>query len=333
MPRISVIVATYNRQERLSRCLDALLAQTFRDFEVIVVDDGSDPPVQSSIATTHAASPTINVLRTPTNGGPARARNLGVAQAKGEFIAFIDDDVVADPRLLERHLSYSAASEDRVVQFGPLAAPVDWSPTPWNLWEAHTLDVEYRRMLRGTYAPTWRQFFTGNAFLRKADFLSAGGFNEHFTRAEDIELGYRLGKAGCRFAFIADAIGWHYSSRSLQSWLATPRDYARFDVEIDRLHPEMRWLEHVEWQQTRRSILTRIFGRIVTGASLETVGVQLAVGTARFTHSIGLKRATLPMLSLAYAVEYSRSLRAATRTPVSNHDARQSERSETSNPG
>ena len=48
MPRISVIVATYNRQERLSRCLDALLAQTFRDSEVIVVDDGSDPPVQSS---------------------------------------------------------------------------------------------------------------------------------------------------------------------------------------------------------------------------------------------------------------------------------------------
>src|SRR6185295_4881663 len=92
------------------------------------------------------------------------------------------------------------------VVIGPLAAPPDWRPTPWNRWEAETVEAEYDRMIRGVYEPTWRQFFTGNAFLRRADFLDAGGFNETFRRAEDIELGYRLHRLGCEFVFEPEAI-------------------------------------------------------------------------------------------------------------------------------
>lgn len=322
LPRISVVIPTYNRHEPLNRCLAALAAQTCRDFEVIVVDDGSDPPVQSLLTPEFAGSPIVTVLRAPANGGPGRARNLGVAAARGEFVAFIDDDVVADHRLLERHLARAEASHGRLVQFGPLAAPADWRPTPWNLWEARTLEIEYRRMQRGSYSPTWKQFFTGNAFLSKADFLAAGGFDERFTRAEDIELGYRLEKAGGRFAFVPDAVGWHYSDRSLTSWLRIPRDYARFDVVIDALHPEMGWLKHVQRQQKRRHAYTRLAGRILSGLSIETAGVQVAVRIARLTHRVGLHRVTLPVLSFAYAVEYSRALRDATREPGNVVDGR-----------
>jgi len=333
VPLISVIVATYNRPDQLARCLEALLAQTFDDFEVIVVDDGSDPPVQSSLPSALASSPRVRVLRTPANGGPARARNIGVANAQGEFIAVVDDDVVAEPRLLASHLAYANDSLDRVVQIGPLAAPADWRPTPWNLWEAETLDVEYRRMIRGVYHPTWKQFFTGNAFLRKADFLLAGGFNEHFTRAEDIELGYRLEKAGCQFAFIPEAVGWHYSERSLQSWLSIPRDYARFEVSIHKLHPEVGWLDHIRWQERRRSPYTRVARRLLRLFSLESAGVALAVRSARLSHWRGLRRITVPALSFAYAVEYSRALRNATKQSPASRVPQHHEPSETLHPG
>lgn len=311
MPRVSIVIPTYNRHAQLGRCLDALRTQSWRDFEVVVVDDGSDPPVSPSPSLALTGSPPIRVVRTPGNGGPARARNLGVAAAVGEFVAFIDDDVAADRELLQRHVERASRSPQGLVQFGPLAAPPDWRPTAWNLWEAHTLEIEYDRMRRGIYAPTWRQFFTGNAFLRRSDFLAAGGFDEHFTRAEDVELGYRLAKAGCRFEFVAEAVGWHYSERSVHSWLATPRDYARFDVSIDRLHPELGWLDLVRWQQERRNVCTRAVSRLLRAFSSERVGVWAAVRLARISHAFKAKRLTVPLLSVAYAVEYSRSLRAA----------------------
>ena len=314
MSTIDVIVATYNRHDRLERCLRALSEQTVGDFQIIVVDDNSDDPVAERLPVDLRESGNITLLRTSSNRGPAHARNIGVQHSSAEFIAFVDDDVVPDRDLLRHHLEHAVASKVPVVQFGPLLAPADWKPTAWNLWEAATLKVQYDRMSQGVYAPTWRQFFTGNAFLRRADFVRAGGFNESFTRAEDIELAYRLSNQGCAFAFIEEAKGWHYAERSLSSWLAIPRQYAHFDAELDRLYPGLLWLERVRGERQGRHPLARLTNRTAARSSVVAcVASNCAIVAARMAHRFRADKVTVGLLSLAYSMAYERSLRHESR--------------------
>jgi glycosyltransferase involved in cell wall biosynthesis len=94
-PRFSVIVPTYGRPEFLAAALQSVLAQTIDDFEVLVIDDASPDPVVVP------DDRRVRVLHSPTNQGPAAARNLGVAEAAGTFVAFLDDDDLWLPRRLE----------------------------------------------------------------------------------------------------------------------------------------------------------------------------------------------------------------------------------------
>ncbi|MGE5597679.1 MAG: hypothetical protein ACM3S1_16770, partial [Hyphomicrobiales bacterium] len=182
-------------------------------------------------------------------------------------------------------------------------------------WEAHTLAREYGRMQRGVYEPTWRQFFTGNAIVRRADVIAAGGFNEHFTRAEDVELGRRLALRGCRFVFEPKAIGWHYARRSLESWLRIPREYGEFDAEIDRLYPELHWRRVVRREQAERPWPVRAARRVLGNRQVRPAAVRALVRGARAAYRVRLRSAALRGLSMAYDIEYHAAFaRASART-------------------
>ncbi len=99
MPKVSIIVPVYNSEPYLRECLDSILAQTFRDFELIPVDDGSTDRCGEILAGYAARDPRIRVIRKP-NGGPSSARNAGLAAASGEYVYFPDSDDVLDPSLL-----------------------------------------------------------------------------------------------------------------------------------------------------------------------------------------------------------------------------------------
>ncbi|MCC6381910.1 MAG: glycosyltransferase [Dehalococcoidia bacterium] len=310
MPALDVVIPTCNRQEQLLRCLAALCEQTFGDFGVIVVDDGSDPPVAGGIPAAVAHALALRVV-VRANGGPAAARNAGAALSTANVLAFIDDDVEAMPDLLRWHMAALAEGDRRVV-FGPLLAPPDWRPTPWNFWEAATLDREYARMARGLYAPTWRQFFTGNAALRRADFLAAGGFDESFTRAEDIELGLRLSRLGCRFVFEPRAAAWHRARRSLASWLAIPRQYARADVKIDLAYPEERWLDVIGGELRERGRLVQLASNATRRLPGGLPAVRAAaLASARALFAARRRGSALRALSVVYDLEYRRALASA----------------------
>jgi len=166
-------------------------------------------------------------------------------------------------------------------------------------------------MARGDYAPTWRQFFTGNAMLPRDLFVAAGGFNEEFKRAEDIELGYRLARNGARFAFLPEAIGWHYSERSVNSWRQIARDYAHYDVVMDRLYPELEWLRVLARERRRRHFLSRAGFALLRSPSRRAIGATLATTTAKLAHRCSSPQLAMPLLSFAYSLEYETSLRTA----------------------
>ena len=308
MSEVTVVIPTYNRHARLARTLRSLVGQSVQGFRVIVVDDCSATPVERTLPSDLREQLDTTVLRTPRNGGPALARNLAVRAATTEYIAFIDDDVDADPAWLER-LVGAAEGRQPCVVIGPLLAPPDWRPTPWNLWEARTLAREYAAMQAGEYAPTWRQFFTGNALVRRADILAAGGFDERFTRAEDIELGLRLRRLGCTFVFEPEAKGWHYAHRTLASWLRIPRQYGHFEVALDGLYPDLNWLAQVRLEASYRPRYARLARRLGEHRLARRVMVGAGVASARALFAVGLAGPSMRPLSLAYDIEYHASLR------------------------
>lgn len=315
--RCDVVITTRNRPEPLQRCLASLADQSVRDLGIIVVDDHSDEPiapaVDAVVARHEFAIPPV-VIRLDEPSGPAAGRNAGVAASQAEYIIFIDDDVVVDRHLVEVHLSEvmsAADAEPPIVTRGPFVEPPDWDPTPWNLWEAKMGTRGTNAIIRGDYAPTWRQFHTGNNCLPRRVFEAVGGFDETFLRAEDDELGARLHEYGCRFHFVPSALAWHYSRRSLEAWLEIPRAYAHYTVVIDRMYPHLGYLAQRQRELTMSNPLLRAARRLAGGARRTRVAVAVAVRIALVAHRVRATPITMSALSMAYDLSFADAFRTA----------------------
>src|SRR3954464_9718855 len=104
MPTVSVIVPAYNVAPYIRAAIDSALAQTFRDLEVIVVNDGSTDETASIVDACCAADPRVRLIEQP-NRGLSAARNTALAAARGEFLALLDGDDTWDPGFLEAQLA------------------------------------------------------------------------------------------------------------------------------------------------------------------------------------------------------------------------------------
>jgi glycosyltransferase involved in cell wall biosynthesis len=259
------VIPTYNRVERLGRVLRALAGQTVDpvEFEVIVVSDGSSDGTDAVIP--GLTMPYDLVFVAQRNSGPAGARNTGVRRAAGELVLFLDDDVVPSPELIEQHVLSHSQSPESLVVIGPMLTPPGYRASPFVRWEQAMLYKQYDAMLRGAYAPTYRQFFTGNASLSRQLVLEAGGFDSRYRRAEDIELAYRLAEGGTHFLFNEKAIGYHFAERSFRSWIEIARAYGRNDVLFDResAADSRRRLARREFKG--RNVFTRVLTRACVG--------------------------------------------------------------------
>lgn len=100
VPKVSVIIPFYNRFDKLSEALESVFSQTFRDFEIILVDDGSTGDIRRHV---DISNPKIHYLK-QKNKGPASARNMGIKYAKGKYLAFLDSDDLFLPSKLEKQV-------------------------------------------------------------------------------------------------------------------------------------------------------------------------------------------------------------------------------------
>lgn len=234
LPLVSVVIPTHNRCASLQMVLESLMRQTTpqEQFEVMVICDGcTDETVAMCQAIEVGCA--LRIIEQTPNQGPAAARNRGVKEAATPLILFIDDDVVPEPTLIAEHLRLHAEDE-RAVVIGPLLAPPDTHLSPWTAWEELMLEKQYQAMSAHEWEPTPRQFYTGNASVRREYILKVGGFDQDFRRAEDIELAFRFSDLGLHFRFNPAAKGWHYVRRSLGSWLNIPAAYGEADVVMYR---------------------------------------------------------------------------------------------------
>lgn len=306
-PALSVVIPTYNRRTRLARVLRSLADQTIDvPFEVVVVSDGSTDGTESSI---EALDLPID-LRCfhQENRGPAAARNRGVQAARGELIVFVDDDVVAHPNLLADHWQAHGANS-RLVTIGPMVDPDDHHMSVWVQWEQTMLAKQYADMADGKYPATARQFYTGNAAVRRCHLAEVGGFDESFRRAEDVELAYRLEGIGLDFEFRPDAIGYHYAERSYQSWRDIAYTYGRNDVVFARDRGQD-WIYGFIAEQIgeHRRPLPTIIRISATRPVMARLASRLVGDTAVALGRTHFSRVPRYLLSAVYAIEYHRGV-------------------------
>lgn len=309
MPALSIVLPTYNRWDRLQTVLEALAGQTVPadELEVIVVSDGSTDGTDEALQAGRAPRP-IHLVRQP-NQGPAVARNKGVEAATGDLVLFIDDDVVAEPGWAAAHLEMQERADRPTVVIGPLLTPPDFRFQPWVLWEQRMLEQQYRAMARGLWAPTARQFYTGNASIERDHFVRSGGFDPTFLRGEDVQLAYRLADDGMDFAFQFEAKAYHYAQRSFESWLSIASAYGRNDAIMWRDHGQDWLVPTVHREYRGRNPLTRVFTAIgVRRPELTAPAVDAVRPLADLADRLGVPALVQPALSAAYALTYRRAL-------------------------
>ncbi|NCC36402.1 MAG: glycosyltransferase family 2 protein [Chloroflexia bacterium] len=143
MPRVSIIVPTYNRLPRLKQVLAAIEQQRYpRDqFNVVIVSDGSTDGTDSYLQS--IKSPVAITFIPQANAGPAAARNSGIAHADRDYILFLDDDVIPTPDIIAEHMRLHHERTNRVV-LGPMLTPKDFRLSPWVAWEQAMLEKQYK---------------------------------------------------------------------------------------------------------------------------------------------------------------------------------------------
>ncbi len=208
---LSVIICTYNRAELFGGALEGLLAQTLgRDkFEVIVIDDGSSDGTVEVAASFSVRLP-IRYFR-QKNAGLASARNHGIYASRGRILFFCDDDDVAAPTLLEEHLGTHGQYQQpdfAVLNYTGWSPALSVTPLMNFITEVGCFLFSYPHIKHGDILDY--SFFWGGRVSCKRDFLIEHGvFNPEFRfGCEDIELGYRLSKAGLKVVFNKNAVSF-----------------------------------------------------------------------------------------------------------------------------
>ncbi|MBC6445214.1 MAG: glycosyltransferase family 2 protein, partial [Alphaproteobacteria bacterium GM202ARS2] len=105
-PKVSVILSTYNRASLLPQAIDSIVSQTLKDWELIIIDDGSTDSTPEIVRGFMQRDSRIFYCRHTSNRGAARARNTGLAHVRGTYVAFQDDDDVSHPERLRKQADY-----------------------------------------------------------------------------------------------------------------------------------------------------------------------------------------------------------------------------------
>lgn len=222
--RFSVVVPTFNRPRQLARCLAALADQTLPKplFEVVVIDDGGRQPLEPFVDD-FAVRLQIKLLRQP-NGGCASARQLGIDHARGEYLAFTDDDCRPAPDWLERIQAAVERDPNCAVAGQTTNASDD------DLYAEATQSIVESLVISGRDASGYVRYApTNNLVFPKALFSAIGAMDRSWRIAggEDRDLCARWNQAGFRLSYQPSVKVLHYHRLDLHGFLRQHFDYGR----------------------------------------------------------------------------------------------------------
>ncbi len=235
-PIVSIVVPTYNRPAKLQACLGALAALDYprERFEVVVVDDGSPTPLDAVVAPFRERLD-VNLIH-QRNAGPATARNSGAAIARGELLAFTDDDCAPEPNWLAVLEREHRAAPDRMIGGRMINSYAD------NVYSAASQELIAYLYAYYESQGQPRLFVTSNVAVPTQAFRTLGGFETRFALAagEDREFCDRWLDRGGSLTYAPDAVVHHYHALNLRRFVRQHTNYGRGAFHVHTLRAQRR---------------------------------------------------------------------------------------------
>ncbi len=242
MSKVSVIIPTYNGGRYIRRAIESVLTQTYQDYEIIVVDDGSTDDTAEILQPYRDRITYIY----QTNQKLPVARNNGIARARGEYLAFLDSDDL----FLPDQLAVQVRALDERPEVGLVASG-------YQIVDGNGLLLQERRPWIDRPSITLESLFFGGlappvaVMLRRTWFNDVGGFDPQFLYAEDVDLWYRLAQEGCAMVW-APAVVCQYRIHANNMSRSPEIHFSYHRRAVDKAFADPRMPEHLH---TRRAEL------------------------------------------------------------------------------
>ncbi len=264
-PRVSVVVCTYNAERTLGPCLESLAKLNYPDYEVIVVNDGSN---DGSLAIAERFG-YCRIISQP-NKGLSVARNVGAQESTGEIVAYTDSDCVADPDWLT-YLVAKMESAKLVACGGPNFPPPEDNLIP------SAVAVSPGGPTHVLLSDDTAEHIAGcNMAFRRDVLLALGGFDPVYRAAgDDVDICWRFQDAGHTIGFSPSAVVWHFRRNTVKAYLGQQRGYGKAEALVYSKHPirfnlfgQAKWLGRIYGDLSAALLVSRrpviysgVFGR------------------------------------------------------------------------
>lgn len=297
---LSVVICTYNRAALLDKALGSLCKQTLpaHDFEVLIINDGSVDNTELVAAFYAAKLPLRHVYQ--RNAGLASAKNHGLFACRGDIVLFLDDDDIAAETLLEEHVKTHVefpADHFAVLGYTGLSEEIRGNPLMHFVTEVGCFLFSYPSLKHGD-ALDYTYFWGGRSSCKRSLLLEFGVFNPIFRfGAEDIELGYRLSRAGLQVIYNKNAVSYTIRKIDFDAFCHRLERQGASSYVCSQIHPLpeiQRWAGTVDSEQSWAMIDGHFEAIIKSARCLDSIAnLKLAAG-------LGLDEETRDLLYGAY---------------------------------
>ena len=237
----SIIIPVYNRPVEIDELLESLVSQTYKEFEVIVVDDGSSVPCSFITDKYKAVLPIFYYYK--ANTGPGQTRNFGAEKSKGDYLIFLDSDCVLPENYLisvekniQLHNSVFFGGADRAHHsFTPVQKAINYSMTSMFT----TGGIRGRKKMIGQYYP--RSFNMG---VSKKVFEEVGGFSE-MRFGEDIDLSIRILNCGYESCLFLESWVYHKRRTDFRKFFKQIFNSGSARINLYKRHPKSLKIVHI----------------------------------------------------------------------------------------
>ena len=283
-PAFSVVIPTYNRAKALKRCLDSLVDQTFKNFEVLVCDDGSSDNTQD-IVETFTGKLNLTYLWSPNWGGPARPRNIGIQKANAPWVCFLDSDDWWYDNKLEVCSRYI---ENFDIIHHDVNAVIDEYKVGKRIKSRDLSDAPHFELLSNG-----NTLATSSTCVRTEVLRGMLGFSEEkeLVAVEDYDLWLRIARAGYRFKHVPEALSAY--------WMGGDNISRRDAVQIKRI--EAVYERHLKYLSDKEAKLAGYMKSYYVGKIYYDMG-NFAVARSHFKQSLKLNNKEYKFKSLLFGI-------------------------------
>jgi glycosyltransferase involved in cell wall biosynthesis len=274
-PAVSVVFRAYNCDKYIGQAIESILAQTFQDFEIVVVDDGSTDGTAAILQAYGQRDPRIKVIRNQPNQGPVRTMNIGLRYARGEFIAVHDSDDMSLPQRLETQVNFLRANP-QIALVGGGAYFIDEEGEILRIGTLPRKGPEEVRQLLSE----GRTFIHTSVMYRRRCIEAIGWYDEFFAYSHDYDMLIRM----------ADAFDLVYDPEPLVKWRKLNSGITGRKKQAQAAFGELARLRHKAQKEGTILDLQQEYNRLITSAERADHGErQQPSSDASYYYNIGVQ--------------------------------------------